>query len=197
MFQGMTYSENAVAVRIAQDAGLNNVVATAKKLGINSPLNAVPGLALGQSEVNVLEMTGAYATFANQGVWNRPHAIKVIRDGRDCEDFDDYNTCREIYRFNQGGYESRQAVTPQIAQIMHTMLQGVVRSGTGRNAQIGRAEAGKTGTNTNGVDLWFIGYVAQSNIATGVWLGNDDNSATRAGSAQAALLWGNYMKNII
>ena len=197
MYQGMTYSENAVAVRIAQDAGLNNVVATAKKLGINSPLNPVPGLALGQSEVNVLEMTGAYATFANGGVWNRPHAVKVIRDGRDCEDFDDHSTCREIYRFNQGGYESRQAVTPQIAQTMHTMLQGVVRSGTGRNAQIGRGEAGKTGTNTNGVDLWFIGYVAQNNLATGVWLGNDDNSGTRAGSAQAALLWGNYMKNII
>ncbi|MBE9222772.1 transglycosylase domain-containing protein [Cyanobacterium stanieri LEGE 03274] len=197
MFVGMATSENAVALRIAQDVGLNKVVAIAKKMGINSPLNPVPGLALGQSEVNVLEMTGAYATIANQGVWNRPHAINVIRDGRDCENVDEYNTCREVYRFNQGGYESKQAITPQIAQTMHQMFQRVVTSGTGRNANIGRGEGGKTGTNSQGIDLWFIGYSPQDNLTTGVWLGNDDNSPTRGGSAQAASLWGSYMRKLL
>lgn len=197
MYQAMALSENAVALRVAQDVGLNKVITTAKKMGINSPLDAVPGLALGQSEVNVLEMTGAYATIPNQGVWNRPHAIKVIRDGRDCEDIDQYSTCREIYRFNQGGYESSQAVTPSVATTMHQMLQRVITSGTGTNASLGRGEGGKTGTNSRGADLWFIGYSPQDDLTTGVWLGNDDNSATRGSSSQAALLWGNYMKNLL
>ncbi|MGY6530716.1 MAG: transglycosylase domain-containing protein [Cyanobacterium sp.] len=197
MFVGMATSENAVALRVAQDVGLDKVVATAKKMGINSPLNPVPGLALGQSEVNVLEMTGAYATIPNQGVWNRPHAIKVIRDGRDCENIDEYHTCREVYRFNQGGYETKQAITPPVAQTMHEMFRRVVTSGTGRNASIGRGEGGKTGTNSRGIDLWFIGYSTQDDLTTGVWLGNDNNSPTRGGSAQAASLWGSYMKKLL
>ena len=193
----MALSENAVALRIAQDVGLNKVVATAKKMGINSPLNPVPGLALGQSEVNVLEMTGAYATIPNQGIWNRPHAIKVIRDGRDCENVDEYNTCREVYRFNQGGYETKQAITPQVAQTVHQMLQRVVTSGTGRSASLGRGEGGKTGTNSGGIDLWFIGYSPQDDLTTGIWLGNDNNSSTRGSSGQAASLWGSYMKKLL
>lgn len=70
----------------------------------------MPGLILGQSEVNLLEITGAYTAFANQGIWSKPHAIKVIRDGRDCEDFDNHTTCREVYRFNETGDEQKQAI---------------------------------------------------------------------------------------
>lgn len=197
MYQGIALSENPIALRVAQDAGLNAVVAMARNLGINSKLSAVPGLVLGQSEVNVLEMTGAYATFANQGIWLKPHAIKIIRDGRDCQDYSQYKTCREIYRFNQGGYEKKQAVSPELAQIMTKMLQKVIASGTGKGAYLGRGEAGKTGTTNNAIDLWFIGYLPQEKLATGIWLGNDDNSPTKGSGSFAAVLWGNYLKKVL
>ncbi len=76
---------------------------------------------------------------------------------------------------------------------MTDLLQGVIQSGTGRRAAIGRGEAGKTGTTNDYVDLWFIGYIPQQQIATGVWLGNDDNTPTRGSSGVAAQVWGNYM----
>ncbi|MBF2057269.1 MAG: PBP1A family penicillin-binding protein [Cyanobacterium sp. T60_A2020_053] len=195
MYQGMAWSENPVAVRVAQDVGLNQVVDMAKKMGIKSPLNAVPGLALGQSESNLLEMTGAYATIANGGKWQRPHAIKVIRDGRDCTDFQDNATCREVYRFNQDNSETRQVLNTAQAQVIQKMLQDVVTMGTGKNAYLGKGEAGKTGTNTANKDLWFIGYLPSPSLTTGIWLGNDDNSPTKGGSALSASLWAQYMKD--
>ncbi|AFZ53453.1 PBP1A family penicillin-binding protein [Cyanobacterium aponinum UTEX 3222] len=197
MTQALAQSENSVALRVAKDVGLSSVVNMAKKLGVESPLNPVPGLILGQSEVNLLEITGAYTAFANQGIWSKPHAIKVIRDGRDCEDFDNHTTCREVYRFNETGDEQKQAIKKTTAETMNRMLQQVTVSGTGRTAYLGKQEAGKTGTTNKGVDLWFIGYVPKNNILTGVWLGNDDNSPTNSSSSQAALLWGNYMKKIL
>lgn len=197
MAQALAQSENAVALRVAKEVGLNSVVNTAQKLGIKSPLNAVPGLVLGQSEVNVLEITGAYTAFANQGIWSKPHAIKVIRDGRDCEDFENHTTCREVYRFNENGDEQKQVIKKTTAATMNRMLQQVTVSGTGRNAYLGKQEAGKTGTTNKGVDLWFIGYVPKNNILTGIWLGNDDNSPTHSSSSQAALLWKDYMKKVL
>jgi 1A family penicillin-binding protein len=197
MYQGLALSENAIALRVAKDVGLNKVVETAKKLGIKSDLNAVPGLILGQSEVNMLEMTGAYTAFANQGIWSLPHAIKVIRDGRDCEDYENHKTCREIYRFNENKDEQKQVIKPTTASTMNKMLHQVITAGTGKSAYLGKDEAGKTGTTNKGVDLWFIGYVTKDNLVTGIWLGNDNNSPTNSSSGQAAILWGNYMKKII
>lgn len=193
----LAQSENAVALRVAQDVGLDTVVATAHKMGIQSPLQAVPGLVLGQSEVNVLEITGAYTPFANNGIWSRPHAIKVIRDGRDCEDSQNHKTCRIVYQFNENGDEQKQVIKPQTAQTMHRMLQKVITSGTGGAARLGYDEAGKTGTTNKGVDLWFIGYLPKNNLITGIWLGNDDNSPTHSSSKQAALLWGKFMKKTL
>lgn len=197
MYQGLAQSENAIALRVAKDVGLNKVVDTAKKLGIRSELNPVPGLILGQSEVTVLEITGAYTPFANQGIWSRPHAIKVIRDGRDCEDYEKHHTCREIYRFNENKDEQKQVINPSVAKTMNAMLRQVITSGTGRRASVGKDEAGKTGTTNKGVDLWFIGYVTQDNLVTGIWLGNDNNSPTNSSSGQAAILWGDYMKKAL
>jgi len=168
---------------------LNQVVAMAQRLGVDSPLEAVPGLILGQSEVNVLEITGAYAVFDNNGVKTPPHAIARIFDGGDCEDPDEAETCRLIYDHSAQG---EVAISPQIAQTMTQWLQGVVREGTGRAARIGENAAGKTGTTDDAVDLWFIGYLPQQNLTTGVWLGNDQPSPTRGSSGQAAQLWGNY-----
>lgn len=197
MYEGLAKSENAVALRVAQDAGLNRVVDMAKRLGIESPLTLAPGLVLGQSEVNVLEITGSYAAIANQGLWHRPHAIKRILDGGDCTDPSDRNTCREIYNFNDQTENRRQAVEARTTRIMTRMMRKAVREGTGRAAKLGEGEAGKTGTTDNNVDLWFIGYVPEIKLVTGIWLGNDDNSPTRGSSWQAATLWGKYMSEFV
>jgi|GEM_PF-84983 len=197
MYQGMAQSENVVALRIAEAVGLNRVVRLAQTLGIESPLNPVPGLALGQSEVTVLEMTGAVATFANNGVHNRPHAIQRVLDSGDCRDRNDAQSCRVIYDFAKDADANQPGVTSDVATTMTALLQGVVQSGTGRSANIGAGAAGKTGTTNDNVDLWFVGYLPGAAIATGVWLGNDDNSPTSGSSAIAAKLWGDYMAQVL
>ncbi len=197
MYTGMAQSENVVAIRVALDAGLNNVVDVARRLGVDSELNPVPRLAIGQSETNVLEMTGAYGAIANDGLWYRPHAIMRILDSSDCEDLDDPDTCRVIYDYEQDGARWRRAVSESTANALHQLLRGVVQSGTGRAAAIGFGEVGKTGTTDRNVDLWFIGYVPGPKLVTGIWLGNDDNSPTQGSSGQAAQLWGDYMRQVM
>ena len=197
MYEGLAKSENAIALRVAQDAGLNRVIDTAQRLGIKSDLTLAPGLVLGQSEVSVLEITGAYGALANNGMWHRPHAIKRILDGGDCIDENNIDTCREIYSFNQEQENYRKAVSRKVASRMTKMLRKVIQDGTGRAAKLGEGEAGKTGTTDKNVDLWFVGYVPQVNLVTGVWLGNDDNTPTSGSSWQAAKLWGKYMKEFV
>lgn len=199
MYNGMAQSENAIALRVARDVGLENVVRMAQKMGIQSKLNPVPGLALGQSEVYPLEMTGAFGAIANNGVWSRPHAIVRIRDSSFCRDIKNIETCPEIYSFDPNkNANSQRVLRREVADRMNNLLRGVVQFGTGRNASLGLGEeAGKTGTNSDNRDLWFIGYVPSQKLVTGVWLGNDNNSPTRGTSSQAALLWGNYMREII
>lgn len=197
MYTGMAFSENVVAIRVAQDAGLNHVIEVARRLGIRSKLKAVPRLAIGQSEVNVLEITGSYAAIANNGVWNRPHGIKRILDSGDCTDINNPQTCRVIYSFAENGERGITAVSPGVASTMHTLLRGVVQGGTGGAAAIGYGEAGKTGTTDKNRDLWFIGYIPSRQIVTGIWLGNDNNSPTSGSSGQAAQLWGNYMRQVV
>ena len=196
MATGLALSENPIALRVAQDIGLDNVMQMARRLGIQSPLNPVPGLVLGQSETNVLEMTGAYGAIANNGVWNRPHLISRILDSSDCSDRNNLKTCREIYSHDKSG-GSRQVLRPEVADVMTNMLRGVVERGTGRGAAIGMGEAGKTGTTDDNKDLWFIGFVPSQKIVTGVWLGNDNSTPTSGSSGQAARLWGNYMRQVL
>jgi penicillin-binding protein 1A len=201
MYRGLAQSENVIALRIAQDVGLKNTINMAQKMGIKSPLKENPGLILGESEVNVLEITGAYATFANGGIWNRPHGIAVIRDSSNCEDFNNYKTCHVIYDFTQTaqreGYGNQKVMSLTTANNMTQLMRGVIQNGTGKNAYVGVGEVGKTGTTNKGVDLWFIGYIPNRNMVTGIWLGNDDNSPTNNSSSQAASLWGDYMKTVV
>lgn len=196
MYTGLALSENPIALRIAQEVGLDNVVSVARRMGIDSELNPVPGLILGQSEVTLLEMTGAFAVFANQGARNRPHTIGRILDSSDCANSEDLSTCRVIYDYTQDAESNLPVINPQIADTMTDLLQGVIQSGTGRGAAIGRGEAGKTGTTNDNVDLWFIGYIPRQELVTGVWLGNDDNTPTSGSSAQAAQVWGDYMSQV-
>jgi peptidoglycan glycosyltransferase len=193
---GLALSENPIALRIAQEIGLDKVVAMARRLGIKSPLDQVPGLVIGQSIVNVLEMTGAFGTISNHGVWNPPHAISRILDSSDCKDRKDLKTCRVIYSFDQNPNGNKRVLTTGVADEMTNLLHGVITRGTGRSAALGLGEAGKTGTTDKDVDLWFIGFIPSRQLVTGIWLGNDNDSPTSGSSAQAAQLWGNYMRRI-
>ncbi|MCT7982902.1 transglycosylase domain-containing protein [Laspinema sp. A4] len=197
MYQGMAQSENSVALRIARDAGLDRVVEMARRLGIQSELKEVPGLVLGQSEVTVLELTGAFGAIANRGVRNRPHAIQRIFDTSDCSDRDDLSTCRVIYDYQSDRTANVDVLSGEVSDTLTVLLQGVIRGGTGKNASLGLDEAGKTGTTNDNVDLWFVGYVPSEELVTGVWLGNDDNSPTAGSSAQAAQLWRDYMRQLV
>jgi penicillin-binding protein 1A len=196
MYRGLALSENPIALRIAQDVGLDSVVRMARLMGIESDLNPVPGLVLGQSEVTLLELTGAYGVLANQGVRNRPHTINRILDSSDCGNIDDPNTCRVIYDHSTDAESNVTVLRPNVAATITDMMQGVIRGGTGRSAALGLGEAGKTGTNNDNTDLWFVGYIPRASLVTGIWFGNDDNTPTSGSSGDAARLWGDYMGRI-
>lgn len=192
MMAGLAQSENVVALRVAQTVGLDNVISTARRLGIQSKLVSTPGLVLGQSGVTPLELTSAFAVLANRGAYNPPRLIRRIYDGSDCKDRNSYRTCRLIFSRAEDSERDRPVLEPAIADTMTQLLQGVVQSGTGRAAAIGQGEAGKTGTTNNNVDLWFVGYIP-GGLVTGIWLGDDYNAATSGSSAIAAKIWGSYM----
>jgi penicillin-binding protein 1A len=158
-------SINTVAAKVAMEVGPENVAATARRLGIASPLVNNASIALGTSEVSLLEMTAAYVPFANGGSGVLPHVITRIttRDGK------------VLYERSGGG--PGQVISFESLGAMNYMMRQVVEDGTGRAAAIeGHETAGKTGTSQDYRDAWFIGYT--SHLVAGVWVGNDNNSPT-------------------
>jgi membrane peptidoglycan carboxypeptidase len=123
--------------------------------------------------------------------------IRRIYDSSQCKVRQDYTTCRVIYDADQDGGNNVKVLEPEVANTMTSLLQGVVRSGTGRPASLGIGEAGKTGTTNDNVDLWFIGFIPNQGLVTGIWFGNDDNKPTGGNSGLAAQLWGDYMKQVV
>ncbi|BBC23741.1 transglycosylase domain-containing protein [Pseudanabaena sp. ABRG5-3] len=196
MYRGFALSENVVAVRVAERAGLENVVKMARTLGITAKLDASSNMVLGGNEVKILEMAGAYATVVNEGKYIKPHAIKRILDSADCKNPKDRQTCRVIFDASTF-IKPRQVIDAGVASTMVDMMRGVVQYGTGRSAAIPQGTVvGKTGTTDEGRDLWFIGAVPRLNLVTAVWLGNDEG-VTRGSSAVAAEVWGNYMRQAV
>lgn len=175
----LTNSINIIAVKVLIDVGFEPTIKLAHDMGIKSPLKPTYSLALGSNEVNLLELTSAYGTFANLGLHTEVHGISRIlnRQGK------------EIWK---ASYQPVQALDPESNAIMTWMLQNVVEDGTGRAAQLDRPVAGKTGTSDEARDLWFIGYIPQ--LVTGVWLGNDDNKPTWGSSGSAASTWHEFME---
>ena len=178
----LALSLNTIAAQLTAEVGPATVAATARRLGIRSALMATPSLALGTSEVSLLEMTGAYAAFANGGNGVIPHVIQRIRT----------EGGRVLYE--RAGSGPGPAVHPAYVAMMNAMLAETVASGTGKTAAIpGWQVAGKTGTSQDFRDAWFIGYT--SRMVTGVWFGNDDNRPTKkaTGSNIAASAWHRFM----
>ena len=178
----LTHSVNIVAVKALIDVGWDPVIEVAQKMGIESTLNSTYSLALGASEVNLLELTSAYGTLAAKGVHIPPHGIRRIIDQKG----------KVLY---EQDFPGEQAIDEETAAISTWMLESVVTSGTGRPAQLGRPVAGKTGTSDEARDLWFVGYIPQ--LVAGVWLGNDDNKPTWGASSTAATTWHEFMTEVV
>jgi penicillin-binding protein 1A len=182
--QALAMSLNTVAVRLALEVGAKSVVRTAHRLGIASKLEPNASLALGTSEVTLLELVGAYAPFANGGQSTTPHVVERIRTVEGNKTL--YKRPAELFG---------QIVDTRTVGMMNVMMQETLLSGTARKAEIpGWPAAGKTGTSQDFRDAWFIGYTA--NLVTGVWLGNDDNSPTRkaTGGGLPVEVWTRFMR---
>jgi penicillin-binding protein 1A len=196
--QALASSSNTAALRLGRQMGLEAVVQKARDLGITSPLQPVPGLVLGQSEVTLLELTSAYLAVANNGLWQSPSTIRKLTDGEHCaagsEGAKEGSHCRGGSAKAATG-ASRRVMSPATARTVQGMLRGVVSSGTGTAAYVHPGVGGKTGTTNEGRDLVFVGFDPSRAWVMGVWLGNDDNSPTRASSALAASLWGEIIRS--
>ncbi|WP_371348740.1 transglycosylase domain-containing protein [Ancylobacter sp. IITR112] len=179
----LALSLNTVAVRLALEVGPDEVVKTAHRLGINSKLEPNASIALGTSEVSVLEMASAYAPFANGGVGVTPHVIERVRD----------RSGAILYTYAEAG--RGMVMAPPHVAMMNRMMQDVLITGTARRADLpGWPAAGKTGTSQDYRDAWFVGYTGR--FITSVWLGNDDSSPTRkaGGSGLPVEIWSQVMK---
>jgi len=178
-------SVNTAAVRVSEKIGRRKVVALAERLGITSRLKAHPSIALGASEVSLLELTAAYAVIANSGLAAWPYGIVDIRDGDG----------RMLYRRSQDA-PGRLLDREIVARIV-PMLEAVVARGTGKAASPGRPAAGKTGTSQDFRDAWFIGLTPE--LVTGVWLGNDDSSPMKkvTGGSLPAILWRQFTQDAL
>ena len=176
-------SVNTVAVQVAHEVGIRNVVSTARRLGFQEDLPSNLSLALGSGSVSLLELTAAYATFANGGYGVIPHGIDEVR----AEAGD------ELYR-RQGSGIGRVADPAAIAE-MNNMLKAVMIYGTGRSAALeDRPTGGKTGTSQDFRDAWFVGYSAD--LVVGVWVGNDDGAPMEkvTGGSLPAHIWHAFMQ---
>jgi penicillin-binding protein 1A len=182
MRDALVNSVNIIAIKILIDTGWQPVIDNAKKMGIESKLEPYYSLALGGLEVNLLELTSAYTTFANQGVHNSVHGITRVTNQKG----------EVLY---QSKTQAERVFEPDTTAIMTWMMRGVVNEGTATSAQIGRPVAGKTGTTDKERDLWFIGFVPQ--LVTGVWLGNDNNRPTGNASSTAAYAWSRFMTTAV
>jgi penicillin-binding protein 1A len=181
--QALAMSLNTVSVRLTLEFGPTAVTKTAYRLGIASKLEPNASIALGTSEVSVIELISAYATFANGGLAAAPHVVERVRtaDGR------------VLYRRAPEGLG--RVIDERYVAMMNQMMRETLLTGTAKKADLpGWPAAGKTGTSQDFRDAWFIGYTAQ--YVTGVWLGNDDGSPTHktTGSGLPVDIWSRVMK---
>ena len=174
-------SINTVAVQVTERAGRRAVIEAAARLGVGGEIAPHPSIALGAVEVNLIELTAAYAAFANGGEAVLPHGIVEIREGGG----------EVAYRRRGSGLG--RAVDAREVGLMRDMLQAAIAEGTGRAAALERPAGGKTGTSQDNRDAWFIGFTAD--LVAGVWVGNDDASPMPGitGGTLPARIWRVFM----
>ena len=178
-------SRNIPAVKIVDIVGAQRVADIAHACGIQSEIRPALSMGIGTSEVTLLEHTSAYSTFANDGILCIPYAIERITDARG----------NLLYSHQSS---SQQVIDRNAVRLLVGMMQGVVTGGTGTRARItGHHIAGKTGTTDDWRDAWFLGFTPS--YATGVWVGNDDNSAMNrvTGGRYPAIIWHDYMEYVL
>ncbi len=191
LVEGLAKSKNTVSAYLMKRVRPNKVISLARKMGIKSYLPAVPSLCLGAAEISLLEMTGAYSTFANQGMYIEPHFVSRIEDKN--------GVVLESFSNNE-----IEVLSEEKNYIIVKLLEGVVNQGSGGRLRwhygFQNAIAGKTGTTQNHSDGWFVGFVP--NLVTGVWTGAD-NRAVRfrdlrlgQGAEMALPIWGDYMNQV-
>jgi penicillin-binding protein 1A len=176
-------SVNIATVKLLHRIGYDDVVETARALGVSSRLRPYPSLALGAFELTLLEATSAYGAFANQGLHLEPHWIRSVTD----------HDGRTIYRAKP---DVTEAVSPRVAYLLNDALAGVIRRGTGRTAGevLPQTLAGKTGTTDDYTDAWFVGY--STHLAVGVWVGHDEPRSLgdyETGARAALPIWIEFM----
>ncbi len=179
----LAQSRNVVAVKLAQQVGVDRVIAYAHRMGVRAPLDANLSLALGSSVVSPLDQAAGYATLANQGIHIDPSPLRLVRDSFGSTVLDNRVP---------GETEVTSAGT---AYLVTSMLESVINEGTGYpNAQIGRPAAGKTGTTSDFRDAWFVGYTPD--LVTAVWVGNDNYKRMNEsfGGNVPARTWARFMK---
>jgi penicillin-binding protein 1A len=179
-------SRNVVTIKILKDVGVDYAIDYARKLGITSNLNRDLSIALGSSGVSLLELVRAYSVFNNLGYLVNPVFITKILD-RDGNVIEEAELVRE------------KVIEESTAYIMTSLLEGVVKHGTGRRVlALKRPVAGKTGTTNNLHDAWFAGYSPR--YTTGTWVGFDDENSLgkgETGSRAASPIWLGFMQKIL
>ncbi len=179
-------SINVPTVRLLEAVGVDPVVRLARRMGIKSELRAEYGLALGVSEVNMLELTSAYAVLGNQGLRVPPTAIRRVIGPND----------EVVEAANHGG---ERAMSEEVAFLVTSVLQGAVERGTAKRGRVGGwSVAAKTGTSQDAMDLWFVGYTPR--LAAGMWVGYDQprslGSHETAGQLVAPV-WADFMRRAL
>jgi penicillin-binding protein 1A len=178
----LAQSLNTIAAQLVMEAGPQNVTKVARRMGIETELQDNASIALGTSEVSLVELTSAYAPFMNGGYKATPHVIKRVTTV----------SGKVLY---ENTYDAPPRVlSEKIAAQMNAMMAGVITRGTGKNARLpGWQVAGKTGTTQSFRDALFVGYTA--NLTTGVWFGNDDGTSMKkvTGGGLPAKAWSQFM----
>ena len=175
-------SVNTVYAQLLAQVGPAAVADAAHAAGVDADLDLVPSLALGVEEVSPLDLASAYLTFANDGTRVEPYAIVRIEDN-------DGNVLWEPDRPEP----EEGAVEPDVARGVTEALRGVIESGTGTAADLGRPAAGKTGTTQDNVDAWFAGYVPGYTAV--VWMGHPQPTPMEGvtGGGMPAEIWHRFM----
>ena len=188
--EGLKKSRNLIAIKLADEIGPALVRSYARNMGISTPIQAIPSIGVGTSEVLLLDLVAAYAVLPNKGVYVEPMAISRLerKDG-------------DVFFTRESG-RKQEVLRPAVAVVVTDMLRTAVDEGTGRGARtkygFRSQAAGKTGTTNDYTDAWFIGFTPH--LVAGVWVGLDDPSLRlwprQAGAAAALPLWAKFMKEV-